>query len=90
MNSTLHAVTRFQQRGITDEIADLVCTFGTPKRRPGKVFAYQITKEDRQRIVQENKGNRRVLQLLDKAIKKTIIVDEYSSSIITGYNFKGV
>jgi len=58
-------------------------SFGSKIRKPGGVFEYYISNNDKQEAIQFFK---RCIQSLDKLNGKAIIVDEGSEKIITAYH----
>lgn len=73
---TKHATIRQQQRGITDLQFLLLKFFGEQSPMAGNASELTISKKRRAEIV----------QALDKAINKALLISEDNGSIITAYN----
>jgi hypothetical protein len=86
MSPTKHAKVRFQQRGITSEVVDLILRFGKPVRKPGNLMEYRMGWKDRNDAVTLLK---RQIQRIDKTLNKAVLIDEDSEEIITAYALHG-
>jgi len=79
---TNHALKRVQQRGIPFEIVELIMQYGTPIPQPGGVYEYFIKKKDKNKIIRVAK---KLIQALDKADGKAVLVNIESDQVITVY-----
>lgn len=73
---TKHADVRMGQRGFSSEMVDLILIFGSPERMSDGLSEYRLT---RQKV-------RNMLQVLDKAKKKRVLINESSGAVVTVYN----
>jgi hypothetical protein len=83
MKASKHAAVRSKQRRIPYDCIDIILQFGTPKEKPGKTFEYLLTKKDRQKAFYHMKH---MIQLLDKAGNKAVLMSGDIDNIITVYN----
>lgn len=82
MQFSNHAMARAQQRGIQQEVIDMVLSYGQPQRRKGNVLEYRLTKRNRAKIVGSLK---RMIQLFRKTENKAVLVSGEADLIITTY-----
>ena len=82
MQLSYHAEVRGQQRGIPDEMMEVLFLYGSPEQKIGGALKYHIRKRDHERIV---KTLKHTIQLLDKAKNKAMIVSEDGCTVITVY-----
>jgi hypothetical protein len=80
MNKTNHLVKRQCQRGIPNDLLDIIEKNGRYLRAPGGAIKIHLGNREYQNIVHETK---RFLQVLDKARGGTIIV--HDSAMLTVY-----
>ena len=80
MNKTKHFMKRQQQRGISNNLLDIIEKEGKYLRAPGGVVKIHLGNREYQNLVAKIK---RFLQILDKAKGGTIIIDD--SDILTTY-----
>lgn len=71
-----------RQRGIPENVVDLILMFGTANRRPGGAFEYIVQKEDRGRLICHLKGLLHRAEALDG---KGVLVSN-DGEIITTYH----
>lgn len=83
MNITKHAEVRAQQRGFTGELIYLIRSFGARTRRPGGAWEVIITRKIK-RILINKIHNKQLLQLLDKADGKALLIGN-DETVITAY-----
>ncbi|MBC2702951.1 hypothetical protein [Desulfobacula sp.] len=84
MNITKHAIIRCQQRGISEDIIDLIFQLGKPTSRPGGAIEYKINKKDKLKLQAQLK---KLANRLDKAANKAVLV--VKDKVITVYHKKG-
>ena len=82
MNTTKHAEARKRQRGIPDNVVELIIENGTPRPRPGGAEEYVVMKADRDRIVSYLK---QLIRLVDATTGKGVLVSA-EGTIITNYH----
>ena len=85
MNITNHAFKRFQQRGISQDIAELILAYGEPVTKPGGTKEYRLTSKAKALAQSDLK---RQLMLIEKACNKGVIVDEVDNTVITAYHIR--
>ncbi len=83
MNISQHANVRAQQRGFTGELIYLIRAFGTKTRRPGGAWEVMITRKNKRSLINKI-HNKQLLQLLDKADGKALLIGN-DETIITAY-----
>jgi hypothetical protein len=83
MIHTKHAVSRLQQRGIPMKITEVIYEFGEAIEKPGGVQAYRLLDRTANELVQDLK---RTINRIEKARHKILVIDDKSSSLITGYH----
>ena len=83
MHLTHHAIQRLQQRGIPQSVSEVIYEFGEPVNRPGGALAYRLQDRVANELIQDLK---RTITQIDKARKKTLIVDDHTGSVLTGYH----
>lgn len=79
---TKHAGKRMQQRGIPLDIVEFLYNYGEPVKRPGNVSEYRIKKDMANSMIRDLK---RMINRIEKARSKVILVDESSTKIVTAY-----
>jgi hypothetical protein len=62
----------------------LIRQFGACTRRPGNVVDYGMTKKDREKGIRRYKNL--IIQLMDKALRKRVLLDANQETIITVYH----
>lgn len=80
MNMTHHAEIRCNQRGLSNDVLDIIQKFGRIIHAPGGVEKLFFGAKEHQHAVSELK---RTIKLLDRAKNGTLIVA--GENIITGY-----
>lgn len=83
MKASRHAGIRAQQRGIPHDCIDLIMQFGSPEKRPGNALEYRLTKRGVREAVNHLKH---LIQQIDKAARKAVLVSEDADYIVTVYN----
>jgi hypothetical protein len=83
MNTSIHAEIRSRQRGIPQDVIDLITEFGTREKRPGRAWECRLRKRDRERAAKHLKH---LLQTLDRACKKAVLLSGDEQEIITVYS----
>jgi hypothetical protein len=73
---TKHAEQRIKQRGFSETHIQLLEVFGEQNRKPGGALELMISKKKRAEIV----------QALDKAVRKSLIISDDGSTLITVIN----
>lgn len=79
---TDHAIRRGQQRGFRKKDICTIIEFGKPIRKPGNVFEISISKKQFMKMDKGKIG----WQHSDKLLKKAILIDQTSGTVITVYN----
>ena len=79
---SMHAITRQQQRGIPNDVMDIVLKFGAQSNRPGGALGYFITKADAARLVGKLK---KVITLIERA-KGVEVIQSHHDETITVYH----
>jgi hypothetical protein len=80
---TNHAISRLQQRGIPQKVSEVIYEFGEPVEKPGGVLAYRLLDRTAHELVHDLKL---AINRIEKARHKILVVDDNSSSLITGYH----
>lgn len=80
MTRTKHFQKRFDQRGFSETMLELVMQFGRTEKARGGAVKIFFGKKEGSALVQECK---RIIQLIDKAKGATLIIKD--DQIITGY-----
>ncbi len=83
LTRTIHSSRRCKQRGIKEAELELILLYGSKIRKPGGVWEYFVAKKDKDRSIEYLKH---LIQRMDKLAGKAVIVDQYSSTIITAYH----
>jgi hypothetical protein len=83
MALTRHAAVRMQQRGVSEEVLDLVLQFGREEPRPGGAWEISMRKRDVASMVGRLKN---MIHLIEKAQRKTAVVSGADGVVITVYN----
>lgn len=81
MSRSLHAGARCRQRGIPEDLLDLVVQLGTPRSGPGGAVKYSIGKHDKGRVVSHLKE---LVRAVEKASSITVVAAG-DGDIITCY-----
>lgn len=81
MNTTNHALIRAQQRGIPQNILDIIIEIGTPIKKPGGAVEYLLRKKDKYKLQSELK---KFIQNIDKAEGDAVLTID--GKIITVYH----
>lgn len=82
MHTTQHAEARMRQRGIPEDLVDLILQYGTPRRRPGGAYEYVVRKGDRARLVRHLKHLLHRAEALDR---KAVLVGD-DGVVVTTYH----
>jgi hypothetical protein len=81
MKVTRHAEKRFQQRGFSDEIIQIILTHGEVLNAPGGATQVVLSNKESQRAIAELKA---AIQMVIRAKDKCMIIKD--GQIITAYN----
>ena len=85
MKISKHAINRAQQRGITNEIIDIITRFGTPKWKPNGALQYSVSKKEKNVIIMQLK---RLINVFEKSGSKSVILSVDDEHVITVYHRK--
>ena len=72
-NYSVHASKRLQQRGIPQEVTDLILKYGSSRRRPGGAVEYYFKRSDKAEVITQLK---RLIKKIDALDGKGVLVDE--------------
>jgi hypothetical protein len=83
MTFTHHAAMRMRQRGVPEEILDLVLQFGRERPRPGRACEISMTRCDAANLVGILK---RMIHMIEKAQRKKAVISRTDGAVITVYS----
>ena len=83
MKFSKHAHERSQQRGIPEELALVILLLGKERELSGGAKEFSLQKRDIPNVVSTLK---RVMDVLHKAVGKSIVVDNDEETLITMYH----
>lgn len=81
MKKSKHGDRRCQQRGIPDELTELLFTHGKEEYRPGGAMRYSIDGRTKNELISEAK---KFIHLVERAASKSIIIST-DNTLITAY-----
>lgn len=84
MRKTKHASARCRQRGISEEVVDLIVRYGRPRSRRGNADVFILDAKDRNEMVAQMK---RAMKTLERSHEIAVVASE-DGDIITTYHFR--
>ncbi len=83
LNYSAHSIKRSSQRSIPKNIMEFIYQYGQQVPRPGGATAYVVNSRVASSMIQDLKS---MINRIEKAQKKVIIVDDSTSQVITTYH----
>lgn len=83
LDYSAHSIKRSAQRGIPRNVRELIYEYGQQVPRLGGATAYVFNNRDASSLIQDLKS---MINRIENAQKKVIIVDDSTSQVITAYH----
>jgi hypothetical protein len=82
MQFSQHAKVRGQQRGIPEEVIEIIVGYGEPASKNGGATEFRIKERHRGAIIGDLK---RLIRLFERSAKKAVLMADDTGQIITVY-----